>query len=130
MKHHQHRASVLLESLNPGDRFRFCFESNNFIYEKGEQVGKFIEVKQVIPAAGTPEVFYRNTLVIKFIKRTRQTGQRKKAINSGKRVCVTYPNAAAKYGVTTSDANKYSRIGVCFDDGTWGYVHVDFVTCA
>ena len=58
--------SVLLESLNPGDRFRFCFESNNFIYEKGEQVGKFIEVKQVIPAAGTPEVFHRNTLVIKL----------------------------------------------------------------
>ena len=61
---------------------------------------------------------------------TRQTGQRKKAINSGERVCVTYPNTPTKYGVTTSDANKYSRIGVGFDDGTWGYVHVDFVTCA
>ena len=61
---------------------------------------------------------------------TRQTGQRKKAINSGERVCVTYPNTPTKYGVTTSDANKYYRIGVDFDDGTWGYVHVDFVTCA
>ena len=58
--------SVLLESLNPGDRFRFCFESNNCIYVRGQQVGELIEVKQVTPTAGTPEVFHRNTLVIKL----------------------------------------------------------------
>ena len=61
---------------------------------------------------------------------TRQTGQRKKPISPGTRICVTYPSSPTKYGVTTSNDNEYSRIGVSFDDGTWGYVHIDFVTCA
>lgn len=61
---------------------------------------------------------------------TRQTGQNIKPLSKGTRVCVMSPNTPTKYGVTTSDVNKYSRIGVGFDDGTWGYVHVDFVTCA
>lgn len=58
---------------------------------------------------------------------TRQTASKNTPIlGVGISVFVMYPNSPAKPGKTTSEV-KYGRVGVAFDNGSWGYVHVDFV---
>lgn len=45
----------------------------------------------------------------------------------GTKVKVEIPNKPIKFGITTSEWITFQRIGVVYDDLSWGYPHADFV---
>jgi hypothetical protein len=48
----------------------------------------------------------------------------------GTRVKVEIPNKPIQFGKVTSDWVAFQRIGVEYDDRSWGYPHTDFVSVA
>ena len=49
-------------------------------------------------------------------------------MKSGDRVIYQPPGMPPKYGVATSEVDKFNRIGVQYDCGGWGYCWAEYVS--